>query len=71
MGGDPSGDGDEAVVRTFLFADLRGYTRYTGHFGDEAATELTTRFAEIAKTTVTPLGGRVVETRGDEIRSHA
>ena len=57
----------EVGIRTFLFADIRGYTRYTGHFGDEAATELTARFGAICSATVSQHGGRVVETRGDEV----
>lgn len=57
----------EIGVRTFLIADIRGNTRYTGHFGDEAASELTARFGEICSATVASHGGRVVETRGDEV----
>lgn len=68
MADDPIGrEAAEVGVRTFLIADIRGYTRYTGHFGDEAATELTARFGEICGVTVTSHGGHMVETRGDEV----
>jgi class 3 adenylate cyclase len=33
----------EALVRTFLLADVRGFTRYTRERGDEAASELARR----------------------------
>ncbi|MGH2447418.1 MAG: hypothetical protein ACRDFS_02265 [Chloroflexota bacterium] len=34
-------------VRTFLIADVRGYTRFTVEHGDEAAAALATRFADL------------------------
>ena len=39
----------EAVVRTFLIADVRGYTRFTQAHGDEEAGKLAARFAELAR----------------------
>ena len=60
-------DADEAgELRTFLIADVRGYTSYTQTHGDEAAAELAGRFAEGARAAVAEHGGRVVELRGDE-----
>lgn len=53
-------------VRTFLIADVRGYTRYSDERGDEAASALTRRFAEIVHEAVPSSGGEVVELRGDE-----
>jgi YVTN family beta-propeller protein len=53
-------------VRTFLIADVRGYTRYSDERGDEAASVLTRRFAEIVHEAVPSSGGEVVELRGDE-----
>jgi branched-chain amino acid transport system substrate-binding protein len=53
-------------VRTFLIADLRGYTRYSDEHGDEAASSLARRFAAIAGDAVGARGGEVVELRGDE-----
>jgi len=34
--------------RTFVVADLRGYTRYSAAFGDEAAAAVAVKFAGIA-----------------------
>src|ERR1044071_9181762 len=57
----------EAVgVRTFLIADVRGYTRYSDEHGDEAASALVRRFAEFATDAVAARGGEVIELRGDE-----
>jgi len=53
-------------VRTFLIADVRGYTRFTQHFGDEAASDLAAAFARIVGEEVPGLGGELVELRGDE-----
>ncbi|HLJ67030.1 MAG TPA: AAA family ATPase [Chloroflexota bacterium] len=55
-----------AQVRTFLIADLRGYTGYTLEHGDEAAAQLASRFADLAAAVVTTHSGRVIELRGDE-----
>ncbi|MFN8621505.1 MAG: AAA family ATPase [Chloroflexota bacterium] len=59
-------DAAGAAVRTFLIADIRGYTRFTAQHGDEAASRLATRFAAIADEGVEAWGGRLVELRGDE-----
>ncbi len=67
-------DGDEAIaapsdvaqLRTFLIADIRGYTRYTQQHGDEAAAELASAFAELVGEAVAAHHGRVIELRGDE-----
>ena len=53
-------------VRTFLIADVRGYSRYTEEFGDEAAARLIARFAELVGEGVEARGGELVEFRGDE-----
>ncbi|MGZ5307186.1 MAG: adenylate/guanylate cyclase domain-containing protein, partial [Actinomycetota bacterium] len=72
MGG-PLGDepADEAVggaarIRTFLIADVRGYTLFTQERGDEAAAKLAARFAGIAREAVDEHDGSVIELRGDE-----
>jgi DNA-binding NarL/FixJ family response regulator/class 3 adenylate cyclase len=59
-------EGDRASIKTFMIADIRGYTRFTERFGDEAASRLTHRFAEITRRVVEAAGGSVVEFRGDE-----
>jgi class 3 adenylate cyclase len=53
-------------VRTFLIADVRGYSRYTEECGDEAAAALSARFAEIVDEAVEAYDGELVELRGDE-----
>jgi serine/threonine-protein kinase len=53
-------------VRTFMIADLRGYTRYTVEHGDEAAATAATEFAEIVRRVVEERDGRLIELRGDE-----
>jgi class 3 adenylate cyclase len=54
------------AVRTFLIADIRGYSRYTEEYGDEAAAHLAAEFAELVQEGVEAHGGRLVELRGDE-----
>lgn len=68
MGGDRAGDPVEARagIRTFLIADVRGYTLFTQERGDEAATKLAARFAAISREAVDDHGGSVIELRGDE-----
>jgi class 3 adenylate cyclase len=53
-------------IRTFLIADVRGYTLFTQERGDEAAAKLAARFAGIAREVVDDHGGSVIELRGDE-----
>jgi class 3 adenylate cyclase len=53
-------------VRTFLIADIRGYSRYTEECGDEAAADLSARFAAIVNDDVAAHDGALVEMRGDE-----
>src|SRR6478672_295276 len=55
-----------ADIRTFLFADMRGYTRYTQEHGDDAASALAGRFADLVKGTVPAFEGELLELRGDE-----
>jgi ABC-type transport system substrate-binding protein/class 3 adenylate cyclase/tRNA A-37 threonylcarbamoyl transferase component Bud32 len=53
-------------VRTFLIADIRGYTSYTHEHGDEAAAGLASGFADVVRETVETRDGRLIELRGDE-----
>ncbi len=55
-----------SAVRTFLIADIRGYTRFTAEQGDEAASRLALKFAEVAAEGVEAWDGDLVELRGDE-----
>jgi WD40 repeat protein/class 3 adenylate cyclase len=52
--------------KTFLIADVRGYTRFTRERGDEAAAILARRFADLARDAVEARSGLVIELRGDE-----
>lgn len=56
----------QTSVRTFLIADIRGYSRYTEEHGDEAAARLATKFVDLVGEGVEAHGGTLVEVRGDE-----
>lgn len=56
-----------AAILVFLIADIRGYTHFTREHGDEAAAQLTTRFADLARAAVEQWDGQLVEVRGDEV----
>jgi ABC-type oligopeptide transport system substrate-binding subunit/class 3 adenylate cyclase/streptogramin lyase len=62
----PGARAAEPTVRTFLFADVRGYTRFTQERGDEAAGQLAAAFAELVDEVVREHGGVLQELRGDE-----
>jgi len=55
-----------ALVRTFLIADIRGYTRFTERHGDEASARLAASFRDIVSDGVQVRGGTLIEMRGDE-----
>ena len=55
-----------SALRTFLFADIRGYTSYTREHGDEAGAALAQGFAAIAAEAGPAHGGHLQELRGDE-----
>lgn len=55
-----------AQIRTFLIADVRGYTLFTQERGDEAAAKLAAKFADIARDGVEARDGILLELRGDE-----
>ena len=48
-------------VRTFLIADIRGYTRFTAELGDEAGSRLATKFAQVMAEGIEAWGGELVE----------
>lgn len=52
--------------RTFLIADVRGYTAYTRENGDEAAAALAATFAKNVREVVSARDGYLLELRGDE-----
>jgi DNA-binding NarL/FixJ family response regulator/class 3 adenylate cyclase len=55
-----------AALKTFLIADVRGYTSFTWEHGDEAAASLVEAFARQTEKVVATADGSVVEFRGDE-----
>ncbi|HEU5225726.1 MAG TPA: hypothetical protein VFV29_07985, partial [Actinomycetota bacterium] len=52
---------DGVHIRTFLIADVRGYTLFTQERGDEVAAKLAAKFAEIAREIVQARGGTLLE----------
>lgn len=66
FGDRPRGGADDAPIRTFLIADVRGYTMFTQERGDEAAAKLAAKFADIVRDVVETRGGTLLELRGDE-----
>jgi class 3 adenylate cyclase len=58
--------GGKTGVRTFVIADVRGYSRFTEQHGDELAARLAAKFADLVTASVEELGGELVEIRGDE-----
>lgn len=56
----------ETELRTFLIADIRGYTTYTRERGDEAGAALAAQFAALVAEVVTAHDGLLIELRGDE-----
>ena len=61
-----SGHTRAAGLRTFLIADVRGYTTYTREHGDERGAQLAADFAAAVREVVVPLDGNLLELRGDE-----
>src|ERR687898_1141565 len=59
-------DARDAQIRTFLIADVRGYTLFTQERGDEDAAKLAAKFADIVRDVVETRGGTLLELRGDE-----
>ena len=62
----PDPDRAAEEIKTFLVADVRGYTPFTQEHGDEAAADLATRFAAIVQEHVAARDGALIEVRGDE-----
>src|SRR5581483_498879 len=54
------------AVRTFVFADVRGYTAYTRERGDEAGAALARLFAAMVEELAPDHAGTLQELRGDE-----
>jgi class 3 adenylate cyclase len=54
-----------AQTRGFLFADLRGYSRFTEEHGDQAAGELIHRYRELVREQIAAFQGAEIRTEGD------
>ncbi len=53
------------VTHGFMFADLRGYTRYVDAHGDHAAAELLSRYRTLVRGAVANFRGAEIKTEGD------
>ena len=62
-----STDGRDIAVRTFLIADIRGYSTFTRERGHAEAATLAARFMELAGDAIEASSGTIVETRGDQV----
>jgi ABC-type transport system substrate-binding protein/class 3 adenylate cyclase/streptogramin lyase len=62
----PASPSPHTELRTFLIADIRGYTTYTREHGDEVGAALASRFAELVAEVVSTREGFLLEVRGDE-----
>ena len=61
-----STDDATSLWRTFLIADIRGYTPFTRERGDAAAALLTKKFGELSLDAAEARNGAGIEERGDE-----
>lgn len=53
------------VPRTFVFADLSGFTNYTAAFGDDAAGRILSAFRSLAREVASETGVRIAKWLGD------
>ncbi len=54
------------AVRTFLFVDIRGYTRFILERGDAAGVQLIEKFLSLARRVLTARHGQIIGLAGDE-----
>src|SRR4051794_12820183 len=66
QGAADAGPAPQTDLRTFLIADIRGYTTYTREHGDQAAANLVNRFGQIVSEVAAAWDGFLLEMRGDE-----
>jgi len=59
------GSAGPSATKTFLFADLRGFTAYTEQHGDAAASEMVTEYRRIVRAEIARTRGTEVKTEGD------
>ena len=58
-------DTPDSVARGFLFADLRGYSRWVESHGDQAAARLLRRYRDLMRAAVAQFDGAEIRTEGD------
>ena len=58
-------DTPDSVARGFLFADLRGYSRWVESHGDQAAARLLRRYRDLVRAAVAQFDGAEIRTEGD------
>lgn len=63
----PSGDAHLNVNRTFVFADLSGFTQFTRQYGPHEAVKLLGEFRRIARNVAAKRGVRVAKWLGDGV----
>ncbi|HEY6282645.1 MAG TPA: AAA family ATPase, partial [Nitrososphaerales archaeon] len=56
-----------AAIRTFLFVDIRGYTRFTVEHGDAEALQLVEKFGILARRAFAAWHGEMAGSAGDEL----
>lgn len=64
-------ESDAPRTRGFLFADLRGYTRFVESHGDKAASELLSAYRTLVRAAVARFSGAEIRTEGSRLLSPA
>ncbi|MEK6721652.1 MAG: adenylate/guanylate cyclase domain-containing protein [Chloroflexota bacterium] len=58
-------ESEAGLTRGFLFADLRGYSRFSEAHGDAAAARLLRRYRDLVRGVIATSGGAEIRTEGD------
>jgi class 3 adenylate cyclase/streptogramin lyase len=59
--------GASAGTNGFLFCDLRGYTAFVEHHGDQAAADLLATYRSLVRTVIAEHAGAEIKTEGDSV----
>ncbi len=62
-----SAGGPSAGTNGFLFCDLRGYTAFVEHHGDQAAAELLATYRALVRRAIAAHAGAEIKTEGDSV----
>src|SRR5438309_11964704 len=60
------GSNTNSMLRTFLIADVRGYTRFSAERGDAAAAQLSEHFLALCREVITAQRGDFFGSAGDQ-----